>query len=698
MNAIDYMTLNCIQLCDSIINNKKTNINFSKNEKYRETLKKISISNNIRTKERHDNSKIINNLKLPIILFNHESKPFVLAKISEEQCLIQDSEKQAPEIISSETLLKIWNGRSLSVITKKTKFDIRWFIPEFIKHKSLLTEVLIFSFVLQILALISPLFFQVVMDKVLVHQAFTTLDVLVFGLVITGVFEVILRGLREYQYAHTANRIDIQLGLKLVQHLLGLPLLFFKSRQVGAIVTRVRELDTIREFLTGSMFTLSVELLFMFIFIYVMSILSTALTVIFALSLPIYILIAWWFTPRMQVAIEEQFTHAAVNTSFLTESISGSETIKSLAVEPKFIRRWDNQTENMVATGYSVQQLNNRSEHCVQLLQKSMSVVILWLGASEVLSLHMTIGQFIAFNMLNSHVSQPLAKMVQIWGQYIQARVAIEKLGDVLNLPTESHSNLDRFCIKGSVSFNNIVFHYQPNIPATIRDLSLEISAGESIGIVGTSGSGKSTLARLLLRLYTPQQGTIAIDGIPLNKFNVQQLRQDVGVVLQENYLFNKSVSENIAQAAPQASLESIISAAKLAGAHDFILKLPMGYDTILAEGGSSLSGGQRQRIAIARALLPRPKVLIFDEATSALDDESQALIQNNMQDIGHNRTVITIAHRLSTVRNCDRIIVLHKGQIAEQGTHDQLLARGSRYYQLWELQKELKCEGKNHA
>nr|WP_277422203.1 type I secretion system permease/ATPase [Vibrio caribbeanicus] len=692
------MTLNCIQLCTSIIGDKKININFSKNEKYRETLKKISISNNIRTKERHDTSKIINKLKLPIILFNQENKPFVLAKVAEGQCLIQDPEKQAPEIISSETLLKRWNGRSLSILTKKSKFDIRWFVPEFLKHKSLLAEVLIFSFVLQILALISPLFFQVVMDKVLVHQAFTTLDVLVFGLVITGVFEVILRGLREYQYAHTANRIDIQLGLKLVQHLLGLPLLFFKSRQVGAIVTRVRELDTIREFLTGSMFTLSVELLFMFIFIYVMSILSSTLTVIFTLSLPVYILIAWWFTPRMQVAIEEQFTHAAVNTSFLTESISGSETIKSLAVEPKFIRRWDNQTENMVATGYSVQQLNNRSEHCVQLLQKSMSVIILWLGASEVLSLHMTIGQLIAFNMLNSHVSQPLAKMVQLWGQYIQARVAIEKLGDVLNLPTENQSNVDQHSIKGSVSFNNIVFQYQPNIPATIQDLSLEISAGESIGIVGTSGSGKSTLARLLLRLYTPQQGTIAIDGTPLNKFNVQQLRQDVGVVLQENYLFNKSVSENIAQAAPQASLESIISAAKLAGAHDFILKLPMGYDTILAEGGSSLSGGQRQRIAIARALLPRPKVLIFDEATSALDDESQALIQNNMQDIGRNRTVITIAHRLSTVRNCDRIIVLHKGQIVEQGTHDQLLDQGDRYYQLWELQKELKCEGKNHA
>jgi ATP-binding cassette subfamily B protein RtxB len=288
--------------------------------------------------------------------------------------------------------------------------------------------------------------------------------------------------------------------------------------------------------------------------------------------------------------------------------------------------------------------------------------------------------------------------MVELWGQYIQARVAIEKLGDVLNLPTESQSDLDRYPIKGAVSFHNVVFHYQPNIPATISELSLRINAGESIGIVGTSGSGKSTLARLLLRLYTPQKGEITIDGIPLSQFNVQQLRQGLGVVLQENYLFNKSVSENIAQAAPQASLESIISSAKLAGAHDFILKLPMGYDTILAEGGSSLSGGQRQRIAIARALLPNPKILIFDEATSALDDESQALIQNNMQDIGKDRTVITIAHRLSTVRNCDRIIVLHKGQIAEQGTHDQLINNGSRYHQLWKLQKDLKCEGQNYA
>ncbi len=327
------------------------------------------------------------------------------------------------------------------------------------------------------------------------------------------------------------------------------------------------------------------------------------------------------------------------------------------------------------------------------LLQKITSVAILWLGATEVLSLEMTIGQLIAFNMMTNHIAQPLARMVELWGQFIQTRVAIEKLGDMLNLPVEQHTGSDNVTISGAISFKNILFRYQPDIPPTINDLSLDIRAGETLGVVGTSGSGKSTLARLLLRLYSPEQGSITIDGIPLNHINVQQLRQRVGVVLQENFLFHKSVSENIAQSKPEASLEEIIEAAKLSGAHDFILKLPMGYDTVLAEGGQSLSGGQRQRLAIARTLLSDPKVLILDEATSALDDESQAVIQANMASIARGRTVITIAHRLSTVRDCDRIIVLHQGTIVEQGSHQQLLAYGKQYKQLWQLQQELKQE-----
>lgn len=697
MSNDERLTLICIHFYLSIISSNKDrfkeNTNLTKADDFQKELDEIQNKYKIKIATKNLNFKKINKIKTPVILFDNQGSPFILAKTNEDKCLVQRPNKETPEVISYDELKENWNKKSLKINQKQARFDITWFIPEFLQHKRVLSEIFLFSFVLQILALISPLFFQVVMDKVLVHQAWSTLDVLVFGLLVTGVVEVVLRALREYQYAHTANRIDIQLGLKLVKHLFGLPLMFFKSRQIGAIVTRVRELDTIREFLTGSMFTLGVELLFMFVFIYVMSLLSSTLTWLFIATIPFYVVLAWWLTPRMQGAIEKQFSHAAANTSFLTETVAGSETLKSLAVEPRFIRRWDEQTNKMVATGYDVQQLNNRSNHLVQLLQKVTSVAILWLGATEVLSLEMTIGQLIAFNMMTNHIAQPLARMVELWGQFIQTRVAIEKLGDMLNLPVEQHTGSDNVTIHGAISFKNILFRYQPDIPPTINNLSLEIRAGETLGIVGTSGSGKSTLARLLLRLYSPEQGSITIDGIPLNQINVQQLRQQVGVVLQENFLFNKSVSENIAQSKPEASLEEIIAAAKLSGAHDFILKLPMGYDTILAEGGQSLSGGQRQRLAIARTLLSDPKILILDEATSALDDESQALIQANMANIAKGRTVITIAHRLSTVRDCDRIIVLHQGNIVEQGSHQELLTFGKQYKQLWQLQQELKQE-----
>ncbi|WP_165387768.1 RTX toxin T1SS ABC transporter subunit RtxB [Vibrio vulnificus] len=697
MSNNEGLMLICIHFYLSIISGNreqfKENANLTKTNNYKEELEKIKKENKVKITTKHSQFKNIDKIKTPAILFDSQGTPFILAKANKDKCLVQRPNKESPEVVSYHELNSTWNKKSLEIKQAQSRFDITWFIPEFLQHKRVLSEILLFSFVLQILALISPLFFQVVMDKVLVHQAWSTLDVLVFGLVVTGVIEVVLRGLREYQYAHTANRIDIQLGLKLVKHLFGLPLMFFKSRQVGAIVTRVRELDTVREFLTGSMFTLTVELLFMFVFLYVMSLLSGPLTWLFIATIPCYALLAWWLTPRMQAAIEKQFSHAAANTSFLTETVAGSETLKSLAVEPRFIRRWDEQTEKMVSTGYDVQQLNNRSNHLVQLLQKITSVAILWLGATEVLSLEMTIGQLIAFNMMTNHIAQPLARMVELWGQFIQTRVAVEKLGDMLNLPVEQHTGSDIVTLQGAVSFKNILFRYQPDIPPTINDLSLEIRGGETLGVVGTSGSGKSTLARLLLRLYSPEQGSITIDGIPLNHIHIQQLRQQVGVVLQENFLFNKSVSENIAQSKPEASLEEIIEAAKLSGAHEFILKLPMGYDTILAEGGQSLSGGQRQRLAIARTLLSDPKVLILDEATSALDDESQALIQSNMANIAQGRTVITIAHRLSTVRDCDRIIVLHQGAIVEQGSHQQLLTHGKQYKQLWQLQQELKQE-----
>ncbi|PHM65856.1 RTX toxin transporter [Xenorhabdus stockiae] len=718
MNEIEKTTLSLIKLIIMISNGKPSVIsdkNINNNDDYPAALNKLKKEHNVSIKNKRSIKKKINTLSLPAILFDNNGNPFILAKCDEHRVLIQKPHQEKPEILDKKDFINLWNGHWLKIKQNSSQFNIHWFIPEFVRQKKNLAEILLFSFVLQILALISPLFIQVVMDKVLVHQALSTLDVLVFGLVFAGITEVVLRGLREYQYSHTANRIDIKLGLKLVQHLFGLPLLFFKTRQVGAIVTRVRELETIREFLTGSMFTLCIDVLFMFVFIYVMSLISGTLTLIFLITIPFYALLAWWVTPKLEKSVEKQFTHAALNTSFLTETVAGAETLKSLAAEPRFIRRWDSQTENMVSTSYEVQQWDNRSSHLVMLLQKVTSAVIIWLGASEVLSLHMTIGQLIAFNMMVNHTQQPLAKLVQLWGQFIRTRIAVDKLADMLNLPTEQQSvakqsvakqsvekqaEKKQVALTGAISFSDVVFRYQPDIPPTINHFTLDIRAGETLGVVGTSGSGKSTLARLLLRLYTPEHGTIRLDGIPLQQLDTESLRQQAGIVLQENFLFNKTVKENIAQSRPDAPLSDVIESARLAGAHDFILKLPLGYDTVIAEGGQSLSGGQRQRLAIARTLLSDPRILILDEATSALDDESQAIIQTNMAGIAQGRTVITIAHRLSTVRQCDRIIVLHHGQIIEQGSHEQLLQHGGHYQKLWQLQQELKQEqeGSSHV
>ncbi|HFT2430394.1 TPA: peptidase domain-containing ABC transporter, partial [Providencia stuartii] len=546
-------------------------------------------------------------------------------------------------------------------------------------------------FILQILALVTPIIIQVIMDKVLVHNSMMTLDLLIFGLIIAAILEVTLKGLREYVYNHTVNRIDMTLGLKLVNHLLHLPLSFFKTRQIGAIVTRVKELETIREFLTGSFFTLCVDVLFLFVFLYVMSLLSSTLMLVFLCSIPFYLLVAWWLTPKIEAAAHKQFANIAINTSFLTESINGIETAKSLSIEPNFTRRWDQQTSDMSHTTFAAGQINSRSEHIVMVIEKLTSAVILWIGASEVLALQLTIGQFIAFHMMVNHASQPLVKLVKLWGDYIRTKVAIEKLAQIINLPTEQTKQADNNTLKGHIHLRNISFRYQPDMPYILDNFNLSIQAGETLGIVGTSGSGKSTLARLLLRLYTPEKGTILLDGTPLSSMNIHSLRRQIGIVLQENFLFNQTVFDNIAQTYPNASMDEVIHAAKMAGAHDFILKLPMGYDTILSEGGASLSGGQRQRIAIARTLLADPKIIIFDEATSALDDESQAIIQKNMQLIAQGRTVITIAHRLSTIRHHQRIIVMQQGKIVEQGSHQQLLEQGQFYQHLWALQQSFK-------
>lgn len=661
------------------------------NQNISSNLNELNKTYGVKLKQKRIPYHYLTHKNLPLAFLANDGEYIVLAKVDQDNALVQHPFKSNTELWSREQLCHQWSGVVIILSTPSLKFNISWFVPVFWQYRYILAEILLFSLVLQLLGLVLPLFFQIVMDKVLAYQVVATLDVLVFGLVITSIFEVLLKGLREYQYNHTAKRIDVLLGIKLVKHLLGLPLIYFKNRSVGSLVARVRELDSIREFLSSSLFTLFVDIIFMGLFLVVMWLISQALTVIVLISIPCYVVVAWWFTKPLQAKLETQFRYSAANTAFLTETIAGAETVKSLAVEPRLTGRWEEQTRDLVSTSYQTQIFSSLSEHLVQGVGKVTSALILWCGARAVINLEITLGQLIAFNMLSQHFAQPLAKLVELWRKFIQAQVAIDILGDSLNLPVEQESEGKKINLQGEITLKQVSFRYQPTAPLVLQDISLYIPSGEQIGIVGESGSGKSTLAHLLLRLFLPEQGQILLDKELLNNLDAYHLRKQMAVVLQENYLFNSTVRDNIAISQSQASLEAVIRAAKLAGAHEFILRLPLGYDTVIAEGGSSLSGGQRQRIAIARALLIEPKILIFDEATSSLDDESQSVIQANMSKIAYGRTVITIAHRLSTVQRCDRIIVLQQGNIIEQGTHQELLILGGKYAYLWQLQQDLR-------
>jgi subfamily B ATP-binding cassette protein HlyB/CyaB len=619
----------------------------------------------------------------------------VLAKVADDRVLLVDPENQTPKIQARAEFEAAWSG-SLILVAKRAglgdlgrRFDITWFLGAVQKYRWILGEVLLASLFLQLFGLISPLFFQVVVDKVLVHRGTSTLDVLVVGLVAIGIFESVLGGLRTYIFSHTTNRIDVELGARLFRHLLALPLPYFQARRVGDSVARVRELENIRQFLTGSALTLVIDLLFTVVFLAVMAAYSLTLTAVVVVTLPLYVAVSIIATPLFRTRLAEKFKRGAENQAFLVEAVSGAETLKAMAVEPQMQRRWEEQLAGYVQASFAVQKIGNTATQCIQLISNLATAAILYFGAHAVIRGHMTVGELVAFNMLAGRVSQPVLRLAQLWQDFHQTRLSIERLGDILNAPPErsggSRTALPK--ISGAVRFDLIRFRHRLDGPLVLDDVSLDVAAGEVIGIVGPSGSGKSTLAKLLQRLYVPEKGRVLVDGIDLSAVDPSWLRRQIGVVLQENVLLNASIRENIALANPGMPIGRITNAAQLAGAHDFILELPDGYDTIVGERGSSLSGGQRQRIAIARALVTNPRILIFDEATSALDYESERIVQQNLRRICQGRTVFIIAHRLSAVRHANRIVTLDRGRLVEQGSHDELLRVGGRYAALHALQ-----------
>jgi subfamily B ATP-binding cassette protein HlyB/CyaB len=569
-------------------------------------------------------------------------------------------------------------------------FGIRWFLPTIWRYRRPLGHVLAASLFVQIFALTTPLFFQVVVDKVLTHRGYETLFVLVGGLVIIGLFDVALQYLRTYALSHTTNRIDVELGQRLFAHLMRLPIAYFETRSAGQTVARVRELETIRSFLTGQGLFSAIDLVFAVVFIAVMFAYSWPLTLIVLAGIPFYVLIGFSVRPPLRELVKEKFNRGAASQQFLVETIVGVNTVKAAAVEPIMRSQWEERLAAYVKTSFAAAMLGSGGQLTIQYVSKITTAALLLFGAKAVIDGDLTVGALVAFNMIASQAVQPILRLSQIWQDFQQVQISIERLGDILNTPPESSSTARLLppTPRGAIELSRVTFRYRPGAPEALKDVSLAIRAGEAIGIIGPSGSGKSTLTKLVQRLYLPSEGQVLLDGADLSHVDPAWLRSHIGVVLQENLLFNRTIHENIAFANPAMPRARVIEIARLAGADEFIDRLAEGYDTMVEERGANLSGGQRQRIAIARALATNPRILILDEATSSLDYDSERIIQRNMRRIVKGRTVIIIAHRLAAVRGCDRIFGVADGRIVEVGTHDELMRRpGGLYAYLWGLQ-----------
>ncbi|EMG30409.1 peptidase domain-containing ABC transporter [Campylobacter showae] len=655
-----------------------------------EELIKIAKDKGFKAKIKPLTIKNLASYPLPCIARDKNGVYFNILKVeaSKNEVLIF-KDKNEPYAIKFEELLNSLNLEPKMIVLKhkllndRIKFGFGWFYARMLSYKKIVGEILIASFVIQLFGLVTPLFTQVVLDKVLVHHSLSTLNVIAvaFGAVI--IFEMLLSLSRNYIFAHTTSKIDARLGAMLFDHLIKLPMIYFENRKVGNIVARVRELDSIREFIANKSVTVLLDMLFSVVFVAMMLLYSVKLTLVALAFVTVIATIYFFATPRLRARLEDKFQMGARSNSYLVESITGISTVKSLAIEGSMQRLWEDFLAKYVKSSFELSNLSNILSGIANALSKLMTLAILYLGVGLVIENKLSVGQLIAFQMFAGQFSAPIMRLVGLWNEFQQALLSVDRLGDILNTPKEQENDsaITLNEIKGGVKFDNVSFKYSPNSPTVLQNFSLEVKPNTSIGIVGRSGSGKSTLTRLLQRLYYANEGAIYIDGVDIRHMNPSWLRQNIGVVLQDSYLFSGSVKENIAYAYPSAPMDLILQASRVSGADEFISALPEGYDTLVGERGSSLSGGQKQRIAIARAILTNPRILIFDEATSALDYESEKIISNNLAAIKKNRTVFIVAHRLSTVRECNEIIVLDKGRLIERGDHESLMRQRGYYY-----------------
>ncbi len=659
----------------------------------------LLVSKNLGFKARIKNMSsrdVIQKYPAPLMTILKDGTYAVLLKVSTEEkkaLLFLPLEKTAKQL-DLEELEGVSSGEHVifkhKMITSQVAFGFRWFYNEILHYKNIMAEVLTGSFVVQLFGLVTPLFTQVILDKVIVHRTMTTLDVLAVAFIAVAIFEFILNVTRNYIFIHTANKIDAKLGAKLFKHLIALPFVYFESRKVGNIINRVRELDTIREFITNKSVSVLIDLFFSFVFVAVMFLYSVKLTLIFIGFVIVIGILYLTVTPELRRRLQYKFNMAGQSNSYLVEAITGIQTVKSLALEGSMQRKWEDNLSQYVHSSFKLSNMSNIAGAVSGTFQRIMTITVLYLGVRLVIANQLTIGQLIAFQMFAGQFTGPFLRLVNLWNEFQQALLSVDRLSDILNNPIELKSGKDITLQKlnGSVRFDNVSFRYFSEGPNALERISFAVKPGTSIGLVGRSGSGKSTITKLIEKLYIISDGTIYMDDVDIRHMNPIWLRYNIGVVLQDDYLFSGTIRENISLPRPDAPMEVIINVAKTAGAHEFISKLPQGYDTIVGERGSTLSGGQKQRIAIARALITNPRILIFDEATSALDYESERVIQQNLSAIKAGRTTFIVAHRLSAVRDCDTIIALDDGKIIEMGTHNDLIAKKGYYHFLY-MQQE---------
>ena len=603
------------------------------------------------------------------------------------QQIAQADEKKVMEAWTGEVILFT---RRFELPKEDSKFGFRWFMPVVGKYGRYLRNVLIISLLLQLLGLAAPFFTQVIIDKVLVHRSADTLDILIIGMLLSALFTNWMQALRGYLFTNITSKMDVALSSRLFRNITALPLRYFGKWQVGDVVSRAGELENLRSFLTGSSLTVVLDIVFAAVYLGVMLFYSKVLSLVVLLILPLFVLLNVVVAPIYKKLINERFLIGAENRSFLIETLTGVRTVKASGLEAGFIGRYEDMLARYVKSVFSVVSLANVAGSIGMFLQQIFTLAILWTGAVYVMAHEITVGELIAFQMMAGQLIAPVMRLISMWQYFQQTRVSMERLGDIMNEEREPAFNPGRTTlpnIKGQIALEHVSFRYTEEGGNVLENFGVSIGAGMKVGIVGRSGSGKSTLTKLIQRLYLPDSGRIMIDGVDIAQVEPAWLRRQIGVVLQDSMLFGGTIEENIRIACPNATHEDVVRAATLAGAAEFIEELPHKYDTFVGERGSLLSGGQRQRISIARALILNPAIMIFDEATSALDYESESIIMNNLEQIAEGRTMLMIAHRLSTVQGCDAIIMLDHGRIVEAGSHAELMAKQGAYYRLYMAQ-----------